>query len=126
MALADGMMAQGATLLTSVLGEPIAGIYKTPTGVDISCNAIIGRERGGIRHNHQTGDVEKVIRKLVKIPTGQLTAKGVTGLQQFAVFVIDGRTWPVDLTESAWGVGFVKLMLVLSETARNEQLRGTV
>ncbi len=127
MALVDGIMAQGAGLLQSTLGDSGALVYKSAGGIEVTCNAIIGRERGGLQQDTETGNIKKVTRRTIKITTNQLTAKGITGLEKYAVAVLGDRTWQIEVAESAWGAALVKLVLILPEILRNEGMsRGTV
>jgi hypothetical protein len=129
MSIHDSMMRMGgAPTLMGGLGDKGSLVYKSAGGVEILCDAIIDREKGGLRPNLQAGDVDKVIRRTVKITTEQLTGKGVIGLEQFGVVILNGKTWQIDVSESDWGPAFVKLGLIIFETSRHEdmQSRGAI
>jgi hypothetical protein len=96
--------------------------YTPPTGDPFMWDVVLGEIRGGEQVS-ESGDIIKVMRQTAYGPTATLIAGGVTELQRNGLIATSQFTdWSIDLEQSTWGDGRVKLELVRRPIATHRQM----
>lgn len=87
----------------------------------VTCSAIIGREQVVERYNAETNEDEKMLTRVVDIPSAE--AGGVEGVPLRSRVEAAGKAWAVDENGSSRSPSWLRLQLVRFETVRENPMQ---